>query len=264
MGCVPHYAEASPTRPDTLQVYAYRVDALEQMWDGALLSGCTPGTHYRYSTHGYTYVGAVLEAVTGKPIADILDEELIRPFGLTSMRTATTEKWGGHGGLGVRPYDLAQGYRWRNGQNQAVDYENSTWKVLGGGLQTNVVDLARFGSLTLSGAIVADTSRLWRDLTVGGASWTASVSSITPTGLGWRVSARPPTNPLGVSRAAADHGGDARGAGTLIRIYRDGDLAIAIMANQQLSATAVDSDGDPVGHPVESLATRMAAAVFQP
>lgn len=264
MGCVPHYAEASPSRPDTLQVYAYRADALEQMWADTLLGGCTPGMHYRYSTHGYTYVGAVLEGVTGKPVADILDDELIRPYGLASMRTVTSENGAGYGGLGVRPYDLAQGYRLTNGQSQAVDYENSTWKILGGGLQTDAVDLARFGALTLNGAIVADTARLWRDLTVGGSSWVDSISSIRPTGLGWVVSSQRPDNARGFSRAAAEHGGDGRGAGTLIRIYRDGDLVIAIMANQQLSSTRTDADGDPLGHPVESLATRMAGAVFRP
>jgi CubicO group peptidase (beta-lactamase class C family) len=199
-----------------------------------------------------------------QPIADILDEELIRPFGLTSMSTVTTEQWGGYGGLGVRPFELAQGYTWVSGQSQEVEYENTTWKVLGGGLQTNVLDLARFGALTLSGAIVSNTARLWTDLTAGGSSWDSSESPITSTGLGWRVSDRGPELSPGVDRAAADHGGDAPGAGTLIRIYRDGDLVIAIMGNQQESSILLKTDGTPAGHPVESLATRLAGAVFRP
>ncbi len=278
-GCVPHYAEATPTQPDTTRVYAYQMDALKaptvvgnnqnpvQMWADTLLGNCTPGQHYRYSTHGYTYVGAALEEVTGKPIADIIANELTEPFGLTSMRTVTSEKWGGYGGLGVPPFDLAQGYVWNGTASVTRDYENTTWKVLGGGLQTNALDLARFGMLTLHGAIVSDTTRLWTDLTVGASSWNRSVSRLRPTGLGWAVS--PLTPAMLVSgtrqnRAGAEHGGDGRGAGTLIRLYRDGDLVIAILTNQQRSSTLVNAAGNPTGHPIESLATAIATRIFSP
>jgi len=278
-GCVTHYREATPSRPDTTRVYAFRIDALKaatqvsgnqdpvQMWADTLLGGCIPGQHYRYSTHGYTYVGAALEEVTGKPIADIIADELTKPFALSSMRTVTTEKWGGYGGLGVRPYHLAQGYVWNGTSSIPQDYENSTWKVLGGGLQTDALDLARFGALTLSGTIVADTARLWTPLTAGGTAWNPAVSAMQPTGLGWAVAQVPPAMVAGdasTNRMIAEHGGDARGAGSLIRLYRDGDLVIAILTNQQQSSSLTNAAGNPTGHPVERLATSIATAIFSP
>jgi hypothetical protein len=48
------------------------------------------------------------------------------------------------------------------------------------------------------------------------------------------------------------------------RLVRDGELVIAILANQRRSSTSTDDDGNPIGHPVEALATRMAAAIFSP
>jgi CubicO group peptidase (beta-lactamase class C family) len=278
-GCVPHYPEATPRTPDPTRVYAFRTDVLKAetplggnlgtatMWADTLLGGCTPGMHYRYSTHGFTYVGAALEEVTGKPIADIIADELTEPFSLPSMRLVTTEDWGGFGGLGVAPHDLAQGYAWSQTQTASlpVDYENTTWKVLGGGLQTDAKDLARFGTLTLNGTIVADTTRLWTPLTAGATAWNSAVNSLTATGLGWVVTARAPAIRVGTTmrnRNSAEHGGDGIGTGTLLRMYRDGGLVIAIMANQQESSTLLAADGTPAGHPVEGLATNIARAIF--
>jgi hypothetical protein len=67
------------------------------------------------------------------------------------------------------------------------------------------------------------------------------------------------------NRAIAEHGGDAPGAGSLIRLYRDGDLVIAILTNQQPSSTLTNpTTGAPRGHPVEQLATSIASAIFPP
>jgi len=268
-GCVPHYREATPTRPDTTRTYTYRIDALKQMWADTLLGNptCIPGQHYRYSTHGFTYVGAVLEEVMGEPIADILVNELTKPLSLMSMQTVTTAKWGGYGGLGVKPHDLAQGYVWNGTNSVPRDYENSTWKVLGGGLQTNALDLARFGALTLSGSIVADTARLWTPLTSGAMAWNRAVSPLSPTGLAWEVGAQQPSRLVRgaiTPRQAAEHGGAARGARSVIRLYRDGGLVIAILTNQRESATLTNSNGNPRPHPVGGLATRIATAIFSP
>lgn len=281
-GCVRHYDEVtSAGQPDLSRTYVWRIDVVEQLWNDPILRHCQPGQHYRYSTHGFTYVGAVLEAVMGEPIADILANELTNPFQLYSMRTVMTEDFGGYGGLGVKPYDLTQGYKrdpnnWR--RNVETDFENTTWKVLGGGLQTNALDLARFGWLTLNGTIVSTTTRddeLWRVRTNGVTNWFDLSSEPTPTALAWVIARRPPwlvdasgqplRNAQGqlIGRFAAEHRGNALTATSYLRIYRDEELTIAILDNQREDlSTQPPANGDPADHPVSDLADQIAIIVM--
>lgn len=45
-----------------------------------------PGEKWNYNNSGYVLVGAVIEAVTGKPWWQAVDERIVRPLGLTSIR----------------------------------------------------------------------------------------------------------------------------------------------------------------------------------
>lgn len=262
-GCVRHYPEG--TEPDTTRVYAFRRPALSQMWPDSMLSNCTPGMAYHYSTHGFTYVGAVLEEVSGQPIADVIADELTRPFGLTSMRPVTSGRFGGFGGLGVRPYHLARGYSWSSANgSQPANYENTTWKVLGGGLQTNALDLARFGQLTRENTI-ADTTRLWTPLASNATTpwWDTTQTGTVPTvGLAWVLGT------ANGGRRIAQHGGVTTGGWgggrSHLRVYRDDRIVIAILTNQRETKATIPSmnlnPGD--AHPVWSLSTAIAGAVF--
>lgn len=49
-----------------------------------------PGTQYAYNNSNYILLGAVLEKVVGKPIWQILDEDIIKPVGLTNTQWPTT------------------------------------------------------------------------------------------------------------------------------------------------------------------------------
>lgn len=264
VGCVPHYPEGS--EPDETQFYTWRLDALEQIWDDPLLSGCTPsnpGQQYHYSTHGFTYVGAVLEAVTRDPIDEIIADQLTRPFDLPSMRTVTSGTFGGFGSLGVRPYHLARGYSWTaaNGSRPA-NYENTSWKVLGGGLQTNARDLARFGRLTSEGAI-ASTTRLWTPITDGSTvNWDPTDTNAVPTvGLAWVLGT------ANGGRRIAQHGGVSAsgfgGARSHLRIYRDDGIVIAILTNQRETQANIPPNIQPGdSQPIRGLSTSIAGVVF--
>lgn len=269
IGCISHYREG--TEPDTSRLYAFRAPALSQMWGDSATSllrspTCTPGSHYRYSTHGFTYVGGVLEEVTGNTISGIIEDEIAGPFSLQTMRPLVTAKWGGFGGIGVPRYDMAQGYRWNpptSGTPRALDYENTTWKVLGGGIQSDALDLARFGWLTLNGDIVSPNTRdnrLWNPLTGGATSWNSTVSGMVPTALGWIVRGRLPRDASGALRRAAEHDGTARGARSLLRIYRDDGLVIAVLTNQRESPLGPSNRG--FNHPIASLVNTIATEVF--
>ena len=54
------------------------LDGLELFADDPLLF--TPGTRYRYSTYGWTLVGAVVEAAAGEPFLDFMQREVFDPL----------------------------------------------------------------------------------------------------------------------------------------------------------------------------------------
>ncbi|MBK8882640.1 MAG: serine hydrolase [Bacteroidales bacterium] len=53
--------------------------------DGKLDLKFTPGTGYGYSGEGFEYLKRVVEKITGKPVGIVLEEEVIKPLGLTNM-----------------------------------------------------------------------------------------------------------------------------------------------------------------------------------
>ena len=269
-GCMFHYPEG----PEPVYQYyrwrnqptAGRTSPIAQMQASPLLAGCTPGQHYRYSTHGFTFVGAVLESVVGDDIETILTDELFLPFGLASMKLAGAGVVAAPGGGMVQSYHTAQAYHWDSttvAPNQRLGlrtttYENSAWKVMGGGLQSDALDMARFGRLTFQNQI-ADTTRLWTSQTTGD----TRLSNGNPApnvGLAWVLGMRN-ARPDGTLRNTAEHGGVAPGARSWLGIYRDDDavvdeLVVAVLTNQRFSSSLLDD------HPIASLGAVIAGTVF--
>jgi hypothetical protein len=56
-----------------------------------LPSPSKPGEKWDYNNSGYVLVGAVIEKVTGKPWHQAVDERIVRPLGLTSVRYGVLE-----------------------------------------------------------------------------------------------------------------------------------------------------------------------------
>ena len=50
-----------------------------------------PGTQYRYSNSGYVLLGAIIEKVTGKPYAQVFQENIARPFKLKATSVDVVE-----------------------------------------------------------------------------------------------------------------------------------------------------------------------------
>lgn len=66
----------------------------------------TPGTEYGYSGEGFEYLKRVVVEITGKPVEQLLDEELIEPLGLYHMEFKDSEelrKVASSGHLGSNP-----------------------------------------------------------------------------------------------------------------------------------------------------------------
>ncbi|MEZ0165367.1 serine hydrolase [Kineococcus sp. LSe6-4] len=108
-GGLPQYTEAPGFEPDRLWSPAELVTLSLQA--PPLF---TPGTQVSYSNSGFLWLGLLLEHVTGQSYADLVDERVAGPLGLTTMTVEQREVpgWVGFssGGIVASPGDLA---RWQ-------------------------------------------------------------------------------------------------------------------------------------------------------
>jgi CubicO group peptidase (beta-lactamase class C family) len=204
LGCIWHYSGPEPPAGH----YATAMAAAITLRNQAPLTGCTIGQDRNYSTHGFTFVGAVLEDVTGRSIARLIKEEIVQQYDLESMNVQFATD-------ALTPnYERAVPY-----VGDAVSsYHDNSWKVLGGGIEVSTVDLARFGWKVLHGDIVrsaARDNRLW-----------TRVSSNHKTGIAWEIKTIS-------GRRVAEHDGSWDGARSYLRVYRDEGLVIAVMSNEK-------------------------------
>jgi len=209
LGCIQAYSGPEPST----QHYVKAIDALSQIWNAPFVSNCTTGSSYNYSTHGFTYLAAVLEKVTGKTSAQLVQSEIAVPQGLSSMRAMFASASVPANYERVKPY---------NNNNTPTSLSNNSWKIFGGGIETSPVDLAWFGWKVLDGKIVSKTTRdnvLWK-----------RVNPSFVRGIGWRV-------PTIDGKKVAEHGGSFKGTQTFMRVYRDNGLVIAIMTNRKNQTT---------------------------
>lgn len=218
-GCVAYY-DSEPRIGDQTTHYPTAVSAVRSIWDVRLVTDCTVGTTRLYSTAAFTFVGAVLERVTGRAIHQLITSELAVPYNLHSLRV----KWEDP----VLPPNFERASLY-NPDNSQADHQDTSWKVLGGGLELNAVDLASFGWKVLSAQIVTAAVRDNR-------LWTPVHPNCPPPvgepdigqcdyGLAWRLL-------RSEGRRVAEHSGSQTGTQTFLQIYRDKALVVAVMSNR--------------------------------
>jgi CubicO group peptidase (beta-lactamase class C family) len=104
-----------------------------------------PRTRWSYSSTGYKILGRVVEKVTGKPLATVLEERILRPVGMTHssyMPVAATP-------------GLARGYTsFAMGPPEPAEPEASGWVYGGGGLHAPAGDIARWDIALMSGKVL--------------------------------------------------------------------------------------------------------------
>lgn len=76
-------------------------DSPPMFLDGGLWTGFRPGTHWSYSNTGYAILGKLAEHVGGKPLDQLLHEQLFTPLGMAHTRGAI---------IGADRARFAQGY----------------------------------------------------------------------------------------------------------------------------------------------------------
>ncbi|REF00622.1 serine hydrolase [Thermomonospora umbrina] len=164
-GCVRNYInDQGETWDDT--PYASALDASRMFWNDGLV--CTPPT-YHYSTHGYTLLGAALEAADPgtENIRQVVLDRLTTPHGLETLRPSDLSR------TGVRRMTQY------NGDDEVAARDIEDWKTLGGGMESNVVDLARFGDKLVRDQIIRPESQT--------AMWTRPDNHSSNYAYGWNV-----------------------------------------------------------------------------
>ncbi len=108
-----------------------------------------PRTRWSYTSTGYCILARVVEKVTGKPFAQVLEERILRPAGMT--RSSYMPAPGTPG--------LARGYTsFALGPPEPAEPEARGWLFGGGGIASTAGDLARWDIALMSGKVLGPAS----------------------------------------------------------------------------------------------------------
>ena len=156
-GCVRHYADdeavADPEEYEaqlaadnhlTSTKFSSATGATLHFRDDPLLLNCTIGDTEEYSTHGTVLGSAAEEQAIDTPIDELVRQQISDLLGLTTLRQEDTDD------TTVRRPKIYAGEA-----NDEIDFDETSWKTVGGGLESDVRDLARFGDALLAGQIIS-------------------------------------------------------------------------------------------------------------
>lgn len=213
-GCVRHYVDGLDGFVD--KSYATALDAAEEFWDDALVCDPLVDVEDNYSTHGYTLLGAALEAAGDDDIKGLVRSRLVTPFHL--------------GTLGPQ---RSTGHRMAiyNNSGDEIDAPDNDWKVLGGGLDSSVADLASFGDKLASGDILGRLAlaQLWTPPdTASGYAYGWSTGTEQGQDVVWK-------------------NGSWTGNLAYLRLYPRLGLSIAVITNSRETSGFADRLGESIG-----------------
>ncbi len=189
-----HYKSSNPDRFWTYPSGKFTTQqaAAARLWDQALIFA--PGTDFLYSTHGYTLLGAALEGAVGGNITQIVRERLSAAYSLPTLQVENRTDGNRH---------RSRLYATVKGRTQSVQADDTSWKVLGGGLESSSLDLARFGQQVINGTILTPESLA--------TAWTAPDTNRSDYGMGWDLGR---TRTTSSSHRYVAHSGSQIGAAT--------------------------------------------------
>jgi serine beta-lactamase-like protein LACTB, mitochondrial len=207
--------EGAPT-----EHYATLTDAMAVFQDRRLLF--EPGTSYSYATYNYVVLGVIIEAVSGQSYEDYMREHIWEPAGMTSTSVEQA---------GTAYENKAVLYsKGKDGAMEKAPQTDLSLKIPGGGLQSTVGDLLRFGEAILTDALISRASleEMIRD--------TGLKTEGNPYALGWYIYGKA-DSPSG---RIIGHSGSQTGTSSQLGIFLDANLVVAGFSN------TTDSWGDLV------------------
>ena len=195
-----------------------------------------PGTHFSYSTQGYTLVGCAIEGASGEKYADYVRRSVLLPAGM--LQTRPDDR------LAVIPLRTRFYSQDKSGAVVNAEFLDASYKVPGGGWLSSAQDMARFAVAILADRLVTSATRE--------IMWTPQKPSDglgrMVYGLGWSAGT------LGGVRDVG-HGGSQQGTSALLLIAPEARAGVVVLINSDTAgANALGSQllkivlGLPVEH----------------
>lgn len=100
-----------------------------------------PGTNWGYSHTNYVVLGLVIEAITGRPMAEVMKEKVLEPLGLdhtVASQTGTMPEPALHAFTSERRVPL--GIAPDTPFTEEATYWNPSWTITNGAVQTSTID----------------------------------------------------------------------------------------------------------------------------
>lgn len=169
-----------------------------------------PGAKFSYSTHAFTLAARIAEATSGKSFPDWLQAAVFKPAGTKTLGLENLKL--------PAVKDRAELYD-RIVENgpvlHSVRREDNSWKYGGGGMESNVADLAKFGQQVMTGRVLkpATVTQMWTPIPL--------IDGTKRYGLGWAMT----------SEGFAEHGGAQQGCRAFLRVDPKSKTVMAVLTN---------------------------------
>ncbi len=205
---LPHYQAIDANRGGVH--YATSRDAVGIFASRPLLA--RPGTSYEYSSWGYTLIGAVIEAQSGRSFLDYVATRVVPGLGIQADTS-------GRGPNASRLYEIG------DGAPRLLPLRDFSYTWPGGGLAATPEAVARFGGSVLHGQVISGST--WHSMLQP-----ARLQNGDPVrernyqvGLGWRVGADAD------GARIAHHAGVTDGARSALVVWPEEDTVASVLSN---------------------------------
>jgi D-alanyl-D-alanine carboxypeptidase len=233
------------------QQFRYKTYAPADLVAGALSHGSqfTPGSQYQYSNTNFVVLGMLVEHVTGKPFATVLNERILQPLGMNDTRfiVPSTDIGGPH----------AVGYLTQDDRSKPLfdaTAQTASWIWTAGAAISSTADLNTYWRALTAGALLPKEQLAEMETMVPVGSTGTSFY-----GLGMRAYT------LSCGTQVYGHDGIVEGYQTYSYTAKDGSRQVTIAANASNNGDVFAAERaalDPVfcGVPSTPAAKRQAAA----
>lgn len=178
-----------------------------------------PGTHFNYSTQGYTLAGCAIEGASGEKYADYVRDSVLVPAGM--LHTRPDDRFA------VIPLRTRFYSKDSSGAVVNAEFLDSSYKVPGGGWLSSAPDMALFEVAILKDRLIRSATRK--------IMWTQPMPSDglgrMAYGLGWQ---------FGVIDGVRDagHGGSQQGTSTMILMAPDARAGVVVLINSDAAGAS--------------------------
>ena len=175
-----------------------------------------PGTHFNYSTQGYTVDGCAIEGASSRKYADAVRETVLVP---ADMRQTRPDERFAIVPLRTRFYSKDKA-----GAVMNAEFLDASYKVPGGGWLSSAPDMARFEAAIMNNRLLKNATR--------DTMWTQPVPSDglgrLAYALGWQFGAVDDVKVVG-------HSGGQQGTSTMIWMAPDARAGVVVLTNSDAS-----------------------------